>query len=316
MKGDFKMHCPKCNAQIFEGDKFCGECGADVSSLSSKETFDPNNSNESKKNEAPSKANQTIHTTEDSNQQANNHVHLDNAYQEASPANHDTHHQSVQNEKVNSFLKDMLNFIKDTFKSPTQTALNARRYSPAITVVALAVFVLINSLVFTGVLSSLYGSASMHMFSSFPFFGVLIRLFIVILLYLAVLYAVGLALSMIFNKTIDAKTLLNQYSSVFIISVSLNIISLLFALLGSFQLYTFFMIFGLIALVFTPLYVFLINSENKSVGLDKLYISILHFLAIGIGLVIVSMLSLEILAGPVFNFMDEILSDPFNNFYF
>lgn len=306
------MHCPKCNAQIFQGDKFCGECGANVSSLSSKETFAPNNSNEGKKNEEPSKVNQSQHITEDSNQQPNHHIHSDNANQQTRPVNHNTHHQSVQNEKVNGFFKDTLNFIKDTFKSPTHTALNARRYSPTITIFALAVFVLINSLVFTGMLSSLYGSAHMHMFSSFPFFGVLIRLFIVISLYLSVLYAVGLALSMIFNKTIDAKTLLNQYSSVFIISVTLNIISLLFALLGSFQLYAFFMLFGLIVLVFTPLYVFLINSENKSVGLDKLYISILHFLAIGIGIVIVSMLSLEILSEPVIDFLNSPLTDFYN----
>jgi len=25
------MKCPNCNAEVFEGDKFCGECGYDLS---------------------------------------------------------------------------------------------------------------------------------------------------------------------------------------------------------------------------------------------------------------------------------------------
>src|SRR5699024_9591904 len=211
----------------------------------------------------------------------------------------------------NGFLKETWNFTLDTFKSPTHTTLNTNRYNVGAALTALALFILLNTLIFTGMLSSLYSYGSMSYVHSFPFLSVVLRLFFVF-----VLYAVGLALSMIFNKSVDFKKLIKQYSSVFIISISLHVISLLFALLGSIQLYIFFMLLALIVLVFTPLYVFLINSENKNVGLDKLYISILHFLAIALGLLIVSLLSAEILAGPVFNFIDEILSDPFNSFYF
>lgn len=31
------MQCPNCNAHIFEGDRFCGECGTDVSAVTGKQ---------------------------------------------------------------------------------------------------------------------------------------------------------------------------------------------------------------------------------------------------------------------------------------
>lgn len=300
------MNCPNCGTKIQPGDKFCGECGADLTTLNQKEKFVPTSKIEENTHVQTSKDSQEREAVRpvDSNQQAPN---------ENQPIHNNN---SVHNEKVNGFLKETWNFTLDTFKSPTHTTLNANRYNVGAALTALALFILLNALVFTGMLSSLYSYGSMSYVHSFPFLSVMLRLFFVLALYFFVLYAVGLALSMIFNKSVDFKTLIKQYSSVFIISISLHVISLLFALLGSIQLYIFFMLLALIVLVFTPLYVFLINSENKNVGLDKLYISILHFLAIALGLLIVSLLSAEILAGPVFNFIDEILSDPFNSFYF
>lgn len=299
------MNCPNCGTKIQPGDKFCGECGADLTNLNQKEKFVPTSKTEENAHVQASKESQEKEDVRpvDSNQQSPN---------ESQPI----HNNSVHNEKVNGFLKETWNFTLDTFKAPTHTTLNANRYNVGAALTALALFILLNALVFTGMLSSLYSYGSMSYVQSFPFLNVMLRLFFVLALYLFALYAAGLALSMIFNKFINFKTLIKQYSSVFIISISLHVISLLFALLGSIQLYIFFMLLALIVLVFTPLYVFLINSENKNVGLDKLYISILHFLAIALGLLIVSLLSAEILAGPVFNFIDEILSDPFNNFYF
>lgn len=32
------MECPNCNAHIFEGDRFCGECGTDVSAATGQQT--------------------------------------------------------------------------------------------------------------------------------------------------------------------------------------------------------------------------------------------------------------------------------------
>ncbi len=302
------MNCPNCGTKIQPEDKFCGECGADLSTLNQKEKFVPTSKTEE---------NAHVQNSIDSQERKTTHPKRESSNQQTPNENQSIHNNdSVHNEKVNGFLKETWDFTLDTFKAPTHTTLNANRYNVGAALTALALFILLNALVFTGMLSSLYSYGSMSYVHSFPFLSVMLRLFFVLALYFFVLYAVGLALSMIFNKSVDFKTLIKQYSSVFIISISLHVISLLFALLGSIQLYIFFMLLALIVLVFTPLYVFLINSENKNIGLDKLYISILHFLAIALGLLIVSLLSAEILAGPVFNFIDEILSDPFNSFYF
>src|SRR5699024_7504715 len=300
------MNCPNCGATVQPGDKFCGECGTNLTTVNKKETFVPSSKSEE---------NAHVQTSKDS--QEREAARPVDSNQQASKENQPIHNnESVHNEKVNGFLKETWNFTLDTFKAPTHTTLNARRYNVGAALTALALFILLNALIFTGMLSSLYSYGSMSYVHSFPFLSVMLRLFFVLALYFFVLYAVGLALSMIFNKFVDFKTLIKQYSSVFIISISLHVISLLFALLGIIQISIFFMLLALIVLVFTTLYVFLTNSENKTVRLDKLYISILHFLAIALGLLIVSLLSAEILAGPVFNFLDDILSDPFNSFYF
>src|SRR5699024_12223308 len=116
---------------------------------------------------------------------------------------------SVHNEKVNGFLKETWNFTLDTFKAPTHTTLNTNRYNVGAALTALALFILLNTLIFTGMLSSLYSYGSMSYVHSFPFLILVLRLFFVLALYFFVLFAFVFSLFMIFNKSVDIHKLIN-----------------------------------------------------------------------------------------------------------
>lgn len=103
------MQCPNCNAQIFENDRFCGECGTDVSAVTMKQT-------------AP----QTENNNEEAAQQRK-------AAQKA-------------NSNANTYFTTVLSFIKNAFIKPGTMIAGDKIYAPSVTAGTVGIGTLIVSL--------------------------------------------------------------------------------------------------------------------------------------------------------------------------
>lgn len=104
------MQCPNCNAQIFENDRFCGECGTDVSAVTMKQT-----------------AFQTEHNiNEEAGQQRK-------AAQKA-------------NSNANTYFTTVLSFIKNAFIKPGTLIAGDKIYAPSVTAGTVGIGTLIVSL--------------------------------------------------------------------------------------------------------------------------------------------------------------------------
>lgn len=104
------MQCPNCKAQIFEGDRFCGECGTDVSKITG---YEPDNGH--------------IKMVSDTNQQGKAGTSAPNS---------------------NTYFKTVLSFIKNSFLRPGRMIGADKIYAPSVTSGTVGMAAVIVSLLF------------------------------------------------------------------------------------------------------------------------------------------------------------------------
>lgn len=104
------MQCPNCHAQIFENDRFCGECGTDVSAVTMQQPADA----------------------------ARQQDHPDTG----------GHTQPKKNSNAGSFFTTVLTFFKNSFLKPGSMIGSGKIYAPQVTAATVGIAALIVSLLF------------------------------------------------------------------------------------------------------------------------------------------------------------------------
>lgn len=105
------MQCPNCNAAVFENDRFCGECGTDVSALTTK-------------------VENTTQTEQQSTAQASRPA--------ARPAANSS----------NAYVKTALSFAKNALLKPASLIGGNKMYAPSVTAGTVGILTVILSLLF------------------------------------------------------------------------------------------------------------------------------------------------------------------------
>lgn len=106
------MQCPNCNTQIFENDRFCGECGTEVSAVTMKQTATQNQSDA---------------------------IEADSDHPKAT---------QKSNSNTNTYFTTVLSFIKNTFIRPGTMIASDKAYAPSVTAGTVGMATLIVSLLF------------------------------------------------------------------------------------------------------------------------------------------------------------------------
>lgn len=269
------MECPNCGAEVFEGDKFCGECGHDVSNIT--------------------------HSGSDTEEKPAQNIH--NEQQSPTPEE-----PLSSNVNASYIFNEGWGMIKNAFIEPGKL-IGSREYtSSAISGSVIAALLLVFSLLTFIALRSTTSDVT-------SFYGepiVPISVFFYTLFYGILIFAIFFLITLLMNKLMIKSSapwekVLNDFSLASIISISSFIIGVLLNLVSLYEIGIFFFIIGGVLFGVTPLYIFLRYAENNNIKLDSYYAVTIYIVLCGFAYYIIGRI---IVAQAVASFFDE-LHKPF-----
>lgn len=266
------MQCPNCGAEIFKEDKFCGECGHNVSDIT-------------QANDASDGT-----TTETSE-------HQQSYIQETSAED-----QTSSGIDVSSILNEGWSMIKSAFLAPAKLIGSKEYYSSAVSGSVIAVLLLVFSLLAfitmrnaTSDATSLYGEPIIPISAFFYTF-----------LYGLLIFAVFFLITLLMNKLIIEASapwekVLNDFSLTSIIIISLFIVGVLLNLISLYEIGLFFFAIGGAFFGISPLYIFLRYAENNNTKIDSYYSVAIYVILCAIAYYIIVRIMVAQAASSFFN---------------
>lgn len=239
------MRCPNCSAEIFEGDKFCGECGHALSEVNSENA---------------------IHTAPKSG-------NTDAEYGSEGVTNPDTHDRA-NNQPVgnNSYFYEVLSFFKAAILSPGRTI--GSNYSIGVTSGTVGLLILLSSLL-TFIQMRLTMGEFFITFSTF--FETLVVLALMVAVFFGITY---LLLAIVIRQNQHWHRIFNDYAVAMVIAITFFILSALLNLITLYELGVIAGLIGVLLFLTTPIYILLRYAENHNVKFDSFYAMIIYFVLV------------------------------------
>ncbi len=237
------MKCPNCNAEIFEGDRFCGECGHNLSNIESPSDDEQKTTVNRVKPEAGSKK----------------------------PENNNNYQSTPEqgNEKTKAYFTEVTSFFKDAVLSPGKSI--GRPYDTSVVAGTVGLLLLIASLITFIQMRSVLGDIAVPFSTLFEY---LIGLAIMFGVFFGITY---LLLTIVIRQNKHWKNVFSDYSIPAVIVFSLFILA---SLLNLITLYEIGFIVGLVAILLfitIPVYILLRYAENNNVKFDSFYALIIYY---------------------------------------
>lgn len=233
------MQCPNCNAPIFENDRFCGECGTDVSAVTMEQTA----------TQTESKIN-----TEDGQK---------------------TESKTAAQQKSNNagtYFTLVLSFIKNAFVKPGTIIGSGKVYAPSVTAGTVGMATLIVSLLFFIMTRSFAGP-----YAEVPF-GIFVRVFFTMAVLIAVFYGVTMLMNALLLKTaVSWQQILHDFSVSTIIVLGMYTVAVLFSAITLVEIGLLFFVIGSLLFITAPIYIFLRYAGNNNVKFDSYYSLVIYF---------------------------------------
>lgn len=233
------MQCPNCNAQIFENDRFCGECGTDVSAVTMKQ---PTDETETGVND---KAGQKTESKPAAQQRSNN---------------------------AGTYFTTVLSFIKDAFIKPGTMIGSEKIYAPSVTAGTVGMATLIVSL-----LSFILTRSFAGPFTEVPF-SALISIIFGMAVIISIYYGVAMLMNVLLLKNAKSwQQILHDFSVSTTIVLGLFIIAIAFSAITLVEIGALFWVVGVLLFITAPIYIFLKYAQNDNVKFDSYYSLIIYF---------------------------------------
>ncbi|SOC37651.1 zinc ribbon domain-containing protein [Salinicoccus kekensis] len=240
------MKCPNCSAEIFEGDKFCGECGYALAG----------------KSEA------TIHTASESGSNSATYNNEETAYADAP---HAADHQAGGGP---SYFSEVLSFFKAALLSPGRTI--GSSFNIGVTSGTVGLLILLASLL-------TFIQMRVAMGELFITFSTLFEMLIVLAIMVAVFFGVTyLLLAIVIRQNQHWHRVFNDYAVTMVITISFFILAALLNLVTLYELGIIAGLIGFLLFITTPIYLMLRYAENNNVKFDSFYAIIIYFVLVAI----------------------------------
>ena len=236
------MKCPKCSAQVFEEDKFCGECGQDLTKMKPLEG-DPDS------------------VLNDANQ--------DSDLKESEKINNYNSPAGQGNEKAKTYFSEVLSFFKDAVLSPGRSI--GRRYDISIVAGTVGLLLLIGSLITFIQMRSALGDVVVPFSTLFEYLIAMVILFGV---FFGITY---LLILIVIRESKHWKDVFNDFSIPAIIVFTLFILASLLNLITLYEIGFLVSLIGFLLFITEPVYILLRYAENNNVKFDSFYALIIYY---------------------------------------
>lgn len=236
------MKCPNCGAQVFEEDKFCGECGQDLTKM------DP---------------------LAGDSEPVLNDVNQDPYLKESEKNNNYNSSSNQGNEKAKTYFTEVLSFYKGAVLSPGRSI--GRRYDISIVAGTVGLLLLIGSLITFVQMRSALGDVIIPFSTLFEYLIAMIILFGVFfgITYLLVLIVI--------RESKHWKDVFNDFSVPAVIVFTLFILASLLNLITLYELGFLVSLVAFLLFITAPVYIFLRYAENNNVKFDSFYALIIYY---------------------------------------
>ncbi|MFD2830758.1 zinc ribbon domain-containing protein [Corticicoccus populi] len=227
------MKCQNCGSEVFSGDRFCGECGHEVSSVTQ-----AGKQNESYiNNESTSETNTESRST-----------------------------------NTGTLFNDSWNLIKSAFVQPAQL-ISSKSFSPAavsggVPAALLLLFSLLAFITMRSTTSSVQGFYGEAFVPISVFFYTFLYAVLIFALFFFITFLMNKVLTV---NSAPIEKVLYDFSITSIIIISLFIIGILLNLISLYEIGAFFFFIGAALFSFSPLYIFLKYAENNNAKFDTYY---------------------------------------------
>lgn len=236
------MKCPNCSAQVFEEDKFCGECGQDLTKM------EP--------------------LAGDSEPVLNN-VNQSSDLKESEKNNNYSSSANQGNEKAKTYFNGVFSFFKDALLSPGRSV--GRPYDVSIVAGTIGLLLLIGSLITFVQLRSALGNVVVPFSTLFEY---LIAMIILFGIFFGITYLLVL---IVIRESRHWKDVFNDFSIPAVIVFTLFILASLLNLITLYELGVLVSLIGFLLFITAPVYILLRYAENNNVKFDSFYALIIYY---------------------------------------
>lgn len=244
------MKCPNCSAQIYKGDKFCGECGENVAAVTSDKTNGEDTTDE----------------------------HGANAAEGNNKPGFDAQH----------FMDEGLSLLKRTFVQPGKLIGSGEYYSGTVAGGVIGLLLLIFS-IFAFIVGRIVTSGATD-FLGEPLvpFSMLFMTFLYALLIFALFFLITFVMNrMIIKAAAPWEKVLSDFAVSSIIVIAFFTAGMLLNVISLYEIGAIFFAVGGLLFAFAPLYIFLRYAENNNTKLDTFYSLIIYIVLCAIAYYIV-----------------------------
>lgn len=242
------MKCPNCNAEVFEGDKFCGECGYDLSNHTPE----------------PASKNENMKEPESDDSMSSQAGHFNQGK------------DNRKNGDAKSYFIEALNFFKDSIVSPGKMIGSGHRYNISVTSGTIGMLVLITALI---TFIQMRSDVGVRFITFSTFFEILILMLITVAVFFGLTY---LMLSIVTRHNKPWQRIFNDFAVPVLIIHSLFIAAALLNLITLFEIGAIFILIGFLLFLSTPIYIPLRYAQSNTVRFDSYYSMIIYFVVVAI----------------------------------
>lgn len=253
------MKCPNCSAEVFEEDKFCGECGQDLTKM------EP----------VAGKTESDV-----------NEVKQDTYLKESEKNDNYNGTASQGSEKAKSYFTDVLSFFREAALSPGKSIGNT--YNIQVVAGTVGLLILISSLITFIQMRSVLGDVAVPFSTLFEYLIAMVILFGV---FFGITY---LLLLIVIRESKHWKNVFNDFSIPAVIVFSLFILASLLNLITLYEIGFLVSLIGFLLFITTPVYILLRYAENNNVKFDSFYALIIYYVLTAIVFYIMGRLVLSI----------------------
>lgn len=236
------MICPNCSAEVFEEDKFCGECGQDLSKMEPLEgNPDP--------------------TVNNNNQDRN--------LKESEKINNYNASTGQGSERAKTYFSEVFSFYKDAVLSPGRSI--GRGYDISIVAGTVGLLMLIGSIIAFIQMRSALGDVVVPISSLFEYIFIML---IVFGIFFGITY---LLILIVIRESKHWKEIFSDFSIPAVIVFSLFVFASLLNLITLYEIGFLVSLIAFLLFITTPVYILLRYAENNNVKFDSFYALIVYY---------------------------------------